>query len=180
MFNVKKNTNSLSILFYHLWSSAALFGPFKTPWRGADLPPKLFPEILERVSKVSKSFLLRWHRQIQNSFGYMDKILHNGRCLLPNWHIGHHVNLTCYRLWSSIATAKQVLHEWEKWVGRPHWHPPPKTGSGGLVWTSKLTRHPLPNPDLPAPQLPTPQHQTRMELQDAGAQSRPFGPKNVL
>ena len=86
----------------------------------------------------------------------------------------------------SYLASSMPSVKWEKWVGRPHGHPPPKTGSGGLVWTSKLTRQPLPNPDLPAPQLPTPQHQTRMELQDAdapydaGAQSRPFGPKNVL
>ena len=86
----------------------------------------------------------------------------------------------------SYLASSMPSVKWEKWVGRPHGHPPPKTGSGGLVWTSKLTRHPLPNPDLPAPQLPTPQHQTKMELQDAvapddaGAQHLPSGPKNEL
>ena len=83
---------------------------------------------------VSKSFLLRWHRQIQNSFGYMDKILHNGRCLLPNWHIGHHVNLTCYRLWSSIATAKQVLHVFDH-------HQSEKTMSEA-VWAQEVGQNP--------------------------------------
>ena len=86
----------------------------------------------------------------------------------------------------SYLASSMPSVKWEKWVGRPHGHPPPKTGSGGLVWTSKLTRQPLPNPDLPAPQLPTPQHQTKMELQDAvapddaGAQHLPSGPKNEL
>ena len=82
----------------------------------------------------SQSFLLRWHRQIQNSFGYMDKILHNGRCLLPNWHIGHHVNLTCYRLWSSIATAKQVLHVFDH-------HHLPQTMSEA-AWAQEVGQNP--------------------------------------
>ena len=38
-------------------------------------------------------------------------VVHNCRCLLPNWHIGHHVNITCYRLWSSVATAGDISSE---------------------------------------------------------------------
>ena len=92
--------------------------------------------------------------------------------------------------WTTTTTGKSYPAssmpsvEWENSVEKPHSQPPPKTGSGRLAWKSKLTRHPLPNSDLPAPQLPPPQHQTRMELQDAvvpddaGAQPRPYGPKN--
>ena len=64
----------------------------------------------------------------------MDKILHNGRCLLPNWHIGHHVNLTFYRLLSSIATAKQVLHVFDH-------HQSEKTMSEA-VWAQEVGQNP--------------------------------------
>ena len=93
--------------------------------------------------------------------------------------------------WTTTTTGKSYpassMHsvEWVNSEEKPHSQPPPKTGSGRLVWKSKLTRYPRPNPDLPAPQLPNPQHQTRMMLQDADApdvaevQPRPFGPERA-
>ena len=77
--------------------------------------------------------------------------------------------------WTTTTTGKSFPAssmpsvEWVNSEEKPHSQPPLTTGSGRLVWKSKLTRYPRPNPDLPAPQLPNPQHQTRMMLQDADA-----------